>query len=288
VSQGGAPGAARGPAAAPGGIDPEQLSLPLLTLALAGLDSFNPCAFFVLLVLLGLLAHARSRARMLAVGGVFVALSGLVYFAFMAAWLNLFLVIGERPLVTTGAGLLAVAIGAIDVKDFVWPGRGPSRSIPSSARPGLFRRMRALVSADRIPTMLAAAAVLALAANAYEALCTAGLPMVYTRLLTLRQLAPAQYYGWLALYNLVYVLPMLAIVVVFAWTLGSRKLSEREGRLLKLLSGLMMLGLGAVLLAAPAALARPAMALALLAGALALTGAAALHGRAPRRSGHGG
>jgi len=273
------------PARLPGGLDPEALSLPVLTLVLAGLDSFNPCAFFVLLVLLGLLVRARSRARMLAVGGVFVALSGLVYFAFMAAWLHLFLAIGEQPLVTIGAGLLAVTVGLLDLKDFAWLGRGPSLSIPDAAKPGLFRRMRALVSADRIPTMLLAAAALAIVANAYEVLCTAGLPMVFTRLLTLRELPPAQYYLWLALYNVVYVLPMLAIVALFAWTLGTRKLSERGGRLLKLLSGLMMLGLGAVLLAAPDALGRPLTAIALLAGALAITAAAAGVGQARRRAG---
>jgi thiol-disulfide isomerase/thioredoxin len=34
----------------------------------AGLDAFNPCAFFVLLFLLSLMIHARSRARMMLVG----------------------------------------------------------------------------------------------------------------------------------------------------------------------------------------------------------------------------
>jgi thiol-disulfide isomerase/thioredoxin len=268
----------------PAGLDADALSLPLLTIALAGLDAFNPCAFFVLLVLLGLLVHARSRARMLVVGGVFVATSGLVYFALMAAWLNVFLRLGELAVVTTLAGLLAVALGALDVKDFAWPGRGPSRSIPSAARPGLFRRVRALVSAERTGTMLVAAFALALAANAYEALCTAGLPMVYTRLLTLRALPPAQYYGWLALYVAIYVLPLLAIVVAFAWTMGARKLGEREGRLLKLLSGLMMLGLGVLLLAAPAQLGRPLVTALLVGAAVAATALAARFGPARRRA----
>ena len=53
------------------------------------------------------------------------------------------------------------------------------------------------------------------------------------------------------LYNLVYVLPLLIIVLVFSFTLGAYKLSEQQGRFLKLLSGLMMLGLGLVLLFAP-------------------------------------
>ena len=53
------------------------------------------------------------------------------------------------------------------------------------------------------------------------------------------------------LYNVVYVIPLLVITLIFTYTLGARKLSESEGRLLKLLSGIMMLGLGLVLLIAP-------------------------------------
>jgi uncharacterized membrane protein YoaK (UPF0700 family) len=47
------------------------------------------------------------------------------------------------------------------------------------------------------------------------------------------------------------VLPLLAIVVVFTKTMGARKLTESEGRILKLVSGFMMLGFGLVLLFAP-------------------------------------
>ena len=68
-----------------GRLQPSSRSLPVLTLLLAGLDAFNPCAFFVLLFLLSLMVHARSRVRMALVGGVFVLFSGLLYFVFMAA-----------------------------------------------------------------------------------------------------------------------------------------------------------------------------------------------------------
>jgi hypothetical protein len=119
--------------------------------------------------------------------------------------------------------------------------------------------------------LLAGTVTLALAANAYELLCTAGFPLVFTRILTLSELSTPAYYSYLALYNLVYVLPLLAIVVVFVVTLGARKLKEEEGRMLKLLSGLMMLGLGLVLLFAPERLSQPLTALALILAALVVT-----------------
>lgn len=253
-----------------GRIDPQAASLPLVTIILAGLDAFNPCAFFVLLFLLSLMVHARSRARMALVGGVFVLFSGLIYFVFMAAWLNVFLWLGELRVVTFVAGLTAMAIGALNVKDYVWFRRGPSLSIPESAKPGLFARMRGLVGTTALAPMLAGTVVLAIAANSYELLCTAGFPMVFTRILTLNALPSEGYYGYLALYNLIYIIPLAVIVAVFTATLGSRKLSEHEGRLLKLLSGTMMLLLGALLLFVPQYLNNAVVAVALLLAALAI------------------
>lgn len=258
-----------------GEIDAASLSLPLLTLTLAGLDAFNPCAFFVLLFLLSMMAHQKSRARMLLVGGIFVLFSGLMYFAFMAAWLNLFQLLGQLAWVTLAAGLLAVFVGAMNVKDFFRFGRGPSLSIPESRKPDIFRRARAILAADNLPAMIMATVFLAIAANFYELLCTAGFPMVYTRILTLGEPAQAVRYLYLALYNLIYVLPLAAIVVVFARTLGARKLGEREGRLLKLLSGTMMLELGALLLFAPQWVSRVGVAFGLMAVAVSVTWLAA-------------
>ena len=112
---------------------------------------------------------------------------------------------------------------------------------------------------------------LSIAANSYELLCTAGFPMVFTRALTLHELPTTTYYLYLAFYNVIYVIPLLLIVGVFVATLGSRKLSEREGRVLKLLSGLMMFELGIVLVFAPAALNNVMTAVVLLVVALVLT-----------------
>jgi len=271
-----------------GEIDPEGLSLPLFTLVVAGLDAFNPCAFFVLLFLLSLLVHARSRRRMLLIGGTFVVVSGLIYFLFMAAWLSLFLVVGASPLVTALAGALALVIGTLNIKDWFLFHQGPTLSIPDAAKPGLFRRMRGLLSSEGLGTLLLGTVTLAVAANSYELLCTAGFPMVYTRVLTLNGRGGLDYYAYLALYNLVYILPLLAIVLAFTYTLGARKLTEGQGRLLKLLSGVMMLSLGLVLLLRPQLLDRLWVGAALFGVALAVTLAAAWFEQARGRAGSRG
>ena len=257
-----------------GALDPATLSLPLFTVILAGLDAFNPCAFFVLLFLLSLLAHQRDRRRMLLVGGIFVATSGLMYFAFMAAWLNVFQLLGALGGITLTAGLLAVFVGVINIKDFFAFEKGITLSIPEAAKPGIYRRARAILQSGNSPAMLGATVFLAIVANFYELLCTAGFPMVYTRILTLTVASPGARYAWLALYNAIYIVPLLLIVLAFVGTLSAHKLSEREGRLLKLMSGVMMFQLGLVLTFFPAWLNDLWVTAGLLVGALASTGIA--------------
>jgi len=254
-----------------GTIHLNNLSLPVITVLLAGLDSFNPCAFFVLLFLLSLLVHANSRARMLLIGSLFVSISGVVYFIFMAAWLNLFMVVGNQAWVTLLAGFAAVLIALFNIKDFFWLHRGISLSIPDWAKSRLYQRVRSLLDSGRLPALLFGTVMLALAANSYELLCTAGFPMVFTKILTSNTLPNPAYYGYLLFYNIIYIIPLMIIVVFFSLTLGSHKLSERGGRLLKLLSGIMMLELGTLLVLAPVLLSNATVAFMLLATALLLT-----------------
>lgn len=238
-----------------GRLSARDMGLPAFTLALGLLDGFNPCAMWVLVFLLSLLANLRDRRKMFIIAGTFVAVSGLVYFAFMAAWLNVFVLVGLSRASEVVLGGIAVMIGAINVKDF-WAFRhGMTLGIPEAAKPGLYAGIRKVLSAERLPEALAAVAVLACLVNVIELLCTAGFPAVYTRVLTLRQLPWWEYYGYLALYNVAYVLDDSLMVAIAVFTLSRSKLQEKTGRWLKLVSGVVMLGLGVLLVVAPHRLA---------------------------------
>lgn len=234
-----------------GPLDVRTMGLPLFTIAMGLLDGFNPCAMWVLLFLLSLLVQVNRRRTMAVIAGTFVLVSGGVYFAFMAAWLNLFLLIGLARPTELVLGWVAVLMGSIHVKDFFAFGRGPSLSIPASAKPGLYERMRRVVQAEDLGGAVAAVVVLAVLVNIVELLCTAGFPAVYTRILTMQALPAWQYYGYLALYNLAYIADDSLMTILAIVTLNRRKLQEREGRWLKLISGLVMTGLGVTLILRP-------------------------------------
>lgn len=234
-----------------GALSVSNLGLPLFTLAIGLLDGFNPCAMWVLLFLLSMLIHLQDRKRMALIAGAFVIVSGMVYYAFMAAWLNIFLWVGLSTAIRWALGGMALAIGGLNVKDFIAWKQGFSLSIPDSAKPGLYARMRAILAKERTLPALTAVTILAVMVNFIELLCTAGFPAIYTAILTQQDLNPLIYHAYLSLYILGYMADDALMVGMAVIALSSHKLTERAGRLLKLISGLVMLGLGGVLIFHP-------------------------------------
>jgi hypothetical protein len=194
------------------------------------------------------LVNVHDRRKIAAIAGTFVVVSGLAYFTFMAAWLNLFLLVGiARPLQLV-LGVLAIVIGAINIKDFFAFKRGVTLSIPAAAKPGIYDRVRQIVTAKYVSVAIGLSIVLAVVVNVVEILCTAGLPALYTQILTAQQLPAWQNYAYLAVYIAAYMFDDSLLVSGFLITLSHRKMRETEGRWLKLVSGMVVLALGVIIL----------------------------------------
>jgi thiol-disulfide isomerase/thioredoxin len=235
-----------------GTIDSQALSLPALTLLIGLVVGINPCAMYVLLVLLSILLSVKQRERLLLFGAVFVIMSGVVYFLFMTVWIGLFQLVGLSRTITIALGVAIAAMGLINLKELVWFKKGVSLVIPERAKPGLFRRMRAIAHAASLPAALAGIVALAFVVNLIELGCTLGLPAIYTRILSLRaDVSPAGRYAYLALYNAAYVVPLGLIVGVYAATFRRITLSERGAKVLKAVSGTLLLLFGILFIAAP-------------------------------------
>lgn len=228
-----------------------QLGLPLFTFLVGLIDGFNPCAMWVLVFLLSILVNIKDRRKIVLIAGTFVVISGLAYYTFMALWLNLFLIIGMARWIQLALGGTATVIGVINVKDFFAFKKGISLSIPESSKPGIYARVRKIVAAEYLTAALMGAVVLAILVNLVEMVCTAGLPAMYTQILTMHGLPAWHNYMYLALYISAYMLDDTVLLTIVVVTLSHRRLQEREGRWLKLISGMVILVLGLVMIFKP-------------------------------------
>lgn len=282
LAQGCAEPVVAAPAAAPAGgstaiaipllgtIDLGARSLAASTALIAFVDGFNACSLWVLTLLLAVTLHTGSRGKVVLIGLTFLTVTSGVYALFIAGLFGAMTVLSFADWLRVLMALIALLFAVVNIKDYFFYGRGLSFSIPDDAKPGLYKRMRAVTAAGQsFPALIGATIVLSASASLVEFACTAGFPVLWTQLLAQHHATGWQFAGLLLLYMLIYQADELLIFAVAVWTMRAMRVEERHGRVLKLASGMLMLALGLVMLVAPDAMDH-------LAGALAVFGAAAL------------
>ena len=241
----------------------ESLPFPLFVVTIAIADGFNPCAFTVLIILLSLLTYSKSRKDMALIGSTFIATSGIMYFIFillMIAIGSLFLERWGTLFLTLLGGIITIA-GIINLKDYFWFKQGFSLSLSQdqqrviSQRAGQISRHLREAGSDRrlFWAALGGTVLLAIFVNLVELGCTAILPVVY--LTALVQYCQSNFWlcsaFWTGIYAVVYILPLLAILGNFIYFFKSSRLTEKQGRMLKLVSGLFMVFFGVIMIIRP-------------------------------------
>jgi thiol-disulfide isomerase/thioredoxin len=234
-----------------GEIETKDFSLPLLTVVLGVLDGFNPCAMWTLVFLISLLLGLKDKKRMWILGIVFIVTSAFVYFLFMAAWLNFILFIGMVTWVRIIIGLVALACGIYNLREYFVNKDADCKVTNKEKRQKVFNRLKDITHKESFLLAIGGIILLAFAVNLVEAVCSAGLPAVYTQILSLNDLNKVQYYSYILLYIFFFMLDDLIIFFIamktFQVTVGSKKYS----RLSKLIGGILMVIIGILLIFKP-------------------------------------
>lgn len=234
-----------------GDVEIKSLSLPVLTLVIGALDGFNPCAMWVLLFLISLLLQMQDPRRMWILGTAFILASGAVYFLFMTAWLNLFLFLGFIVWIRIIVGLVALFSGGYNLKEY-WTNKNSACKVAGSEkRQNTFSKLKAITQKKQLWLALLGIVLLAGAVNLVELVCSAGLPAVYTKVLTLSNLPVWQYYLYLLLYIFIFMLDDMIVFAIAMITLRATGLTTKYTRLSHLIGGLLMLIIGLLLLFKP-------------------------------------
>ncbi|MBL7198411.1 MAG: hypothetical protein ISS47_09990, partial [Candidatus Omnitrophica bacterium] len=111
---------------------------------------------------------------------------------------------------------------------------------------------KGVIKNGSFPILISSSIGLAAFASLIELPCTAGFPIIYTGILSGRILRNTLgYYGYLFLYNLVYVIPLVAIITIFIYTFRARYITQRQIQVMKFVGGIIMILLGIILLVNP-------------------------------------
>lgn len=234
-----------------GAIDARTFSLPVLTVVMGLLDGFNPCAMWALIFLIGLLLGMRDKKRMWLLGLAFIAASAFVYFLFMAAWLNLILLFGFVFWIRIGIGVLAILSGGFSIRDALTAGGLQCDLAGGDERQAFREKLKKVIGRNSLTLSVCGIVVLAFMVNLIEIVCSAGFPAIYTQVLTLSRLPSWQYYSYILLYILFFMLDDMFVFVAAMLTFEITGMTTKYVRIARLVGGLLMLLIGMLLIFRP-------------------------------------
>lgn len=235
-----------------GEIDALDFSLPILSIFMGAVDGFNPCAMWTLLFLISLLLGLKDRRRMWTLGVAFIVASAFVYFLFMAAWLQIILFLGFIVWVRAAIGLLALAGGGYNIRGYLKHKDIDGCEVTGTEKRQLvFAKLRKIAQQNSLWLALGGIIILAFAVNLVELVCSAGLPAVFTQVLSLNNLATWQYYAYILLYIFFFMIDDIIIFAIAMFTLKLTGISTKYGKWSKLIGGLLMIIIGLLLIFKP-------------------------------------
>lgn len=234
-----------------GKTDLTKWSLPTLAVVLGLIDGFNPCAMWVLVYLIGLLIGVKDRKRIWVIVGSFVLASGILYFLFMTAWLNIFLLLGYIKILTIIIGLVALGGGILSLKEYFTSKEALTCKVgDEESHEKTMKKIDRIISAPLTWGIVLSMVGLAFVVNSVEFACSAAIPAVFTQILSLSGLSAIQHYAYIGLYTFFFMLDDLIIFGMAAFALGS-SLGEKYAKYCKVIGGIIMTVLGLIMLFAP-------------------------------------
>jgi cytochrome c biogenesis protein CcdA len=207
------------------------------------LDSINPCAFAVILFLLAFLFTIRkSRGQILRLGAIYVAAIFMVYFAIGVGILSAVRVSEDPHLVARVGSYLLIGLGVLNLVEYRWPQFPIKLHMPAIAH----EKVNQLLKVATVPATIGVGFIVGLCTVP----CSGG---IYVSIITLLNAKTTLPWGlaYLTLYNLLYILPLVVILLATGNRVTAKKWAawEREHALnLRLWFGLSMIGLGAAML----------------------------------------
>jgi len=233
-----------------GRADLTSFSLPVLAAVLGLIDGFNPCAMWVLVYLIALLMNVNDKKKFWLIIGTFILSSGILYFLFMTAWLNVFLIIGYIKLVTILIGMVALGGGILSLKEYLTTkGSLTCKVGDDNSHKKTSDKINQIISAPLSVGIFFSIVVLAFVVNSVEFVCSSAIPAVFTQVLAISNLTDLERYAYIALYDFFFMLDDLLVFGLAA--LAVTTFGEKYAKYCKVIGGVIMTALGFILLFAP-------------------------------------
>ena len=226
--------------------------LVITSMVIGFIDGINVCAMWILLYLISMLLSIRKKKKRWIIGISFIFASSFVYFLFLVSWLNLAEILDKMIYVRLGIGLISICVGAYSIIKFINTMNDNSCEIVNPERTEkIIDRITKIVKEKSFFIAVLGTVVLAASVNLIELMCSLGLPVLFGEVLTINEVSNTAKIIYSLIYCLFFVIDDIIIFVIAMKTLEIKAISNKVGKYIHLIGGILMFIIGILMVIKP-------------------------------------
>lgn len=236
-----------------GNVNLKNFSIETTAVIIGLVDGFNPCAMWVLLFLIGMLLGMKNRCRMWTIGITFLVSSALIYMAIMLSWINIIVNISTSILFRNIIAVIAIIGSIININSFIKERKKESgcNVVDSKKRKKIFSKIKRFTTQKSLALALIGVIGLAISVNVVELACSAGLPLVFTQILSINKVTGFKSFYYTFIYIIFFLLDDIIIFIIAMTTTRVAAISTKYNKYSHLIGGVLMFIIGGLLIIKP-------------------------------------
>lgn len=234
-----------------GKIEAKNASIILIAIILGFIDGFNPCAMWILLLLINMCISIKDKKKMLIVCLTFIITSGIIYFLSMLG-IGFILDLTTISYIRNIIAILAIILGIYNLYTYLKTRKQTGcHVVKKEKRKTIITKINNILNNKNTLLMFGSTIILATSVSLVEMACSLGFPTIFLELLSINNIHSFLKVAYLLIYILFYLIDDIVVLFLSIKAFETKGISTKYNKYVHLIGGLIMILMGVLLIFKP-------------------------------------
>ena len=234
-----------------GKIEAKNASIILIAIILGFIDGFNPCAMWILLLLINMCLSIKDKKKMLIVCLTFIITSGIIYFLSMLG-IGFILDLSTISYIRNIIAILAIILGIYNLYTYLKTRKQTGcHVVKKEKRKTIITKINNILNNKNTLLMFGGTIILATSVSLVEMACSLGFPTIFLELLSINNIHSFLKVTYLLIYILFYLIDDIVVLFLSIKAFETKGISTKYNKYVHLIGGLIMILMGILLIFKP-------------------------------------
>ncbi len=234
-----------------GKIEAKNASIILIAIILGFIDGFNPCAMWILLLLINMCISIKDKKKMLIVCLTFIITSGIIYFLSMLG-IGFILDLTTISYIRNIIAILAIILGIYNLYTYLKTRKQTGcHVVKKEKRKTIITKINNILNNKNTLLMFGGTIILATSVSLVEMACSLGFPTIFLELLSINNIHSFLKVTYLLIYILFYLIDDIVVLFLSIKAFETKGISTKYNKYVHLIGGLIMILMGVLLIFKP-------------------------------------